>query len=275
MPNNNVLYVDLSLAKSSQEFKELKKEIECKICALLNSNGGQLVLTTSKDTDMTDALKKIKPYEQHFRNVIGTYPVHEYFKILQEGNTIILVVSGLPSLCTLNTNLYLPTDRQIILLPGTERGTLRKILFESRIVEILKHEVPEQFCYGHTTDLHESKTVQFKEIKAKRKGRKDFVSRAIDNKFTDYISGFANASGGTIFWGIQDDGTVVGELLPREEKDCKEITGKLEKEVKKMIWPKESGEINRGKQWDVNFVPVTNCDANEKRFVIVVSVFPL
>ena len=274
MANNNVLYVDLSLAKSNQEFKELKKEIERNICALLNSNGGKLVLTTSKDTDMTDALKKIKPYEQYFRSVIGVYPVHKYFEILQEGNTITFVVSGLPSLCTLRTNLYLPADRQMLLLPGTERGTLCKILFESRIVEISKNEMPEQFRYGHTTNLHESKSVQFKNIKAKRKGRKDFVSRAIDNKFTDYISGFANTSGGMIFYGIQDDGTVVGELLPNAEKDCEEIPRKLEREVKKMIWPKESGEINRGKQWDVKFFPVTNCDANEKRFVIVVSVFP-
>ena len=271
MANNNVLYVDLSLAKSN---KGLKKDIEKKICALLNSNGGKLVLTTSKDTDMIDALKKIKPYEQYFRNVIGVYPVHEYFEILQEGNRIILVVSGLPSLCTLSTNLYLPTDRQMLLVPGTEQGTLRKILFESRIVEISKNQVPEHFCYGHTTNLHESKSVQFKNIKAKRKGRKDFVSRAIDNKFPDYISGFANASGGRIFYGIKDDRTVVGELLPREENNCKEITRKLEGEVKKMIWPKESGEIKRGKQWNIKFVPVRNCDANEKRFVIVVSVFP-
>ena len=274
MANSNVLYVGLSLAKSNQEFKELKKDIERKICAFLNSNGGKLVLTTSKDTDMTDALKKIKPYEQYFRNVIGVYSVHKYFEILQEGNRIILVVSGLPSLCTLTTNLYLPADRQMLLLSGTERGTLRKILFESCIVEISNSFEPEQFCYGHATNLRESNTVRFKNINAPRKGRKDFVSRAIDNKFTDQISGFANASGGMIFYGIQDDGTIVGELLPREERDCKEITRKLEREVKKMIWPKESDEIKRGKQWDVKFFPVTNCDANEKRFVVVVSVFP-
>ena len=271
MAYNNVLYIDLSLAKS---VKELKKVIERNICALLNSNGGKLVLTTSKDTDMTDALKKIKPYEQYFRNVIGVYPVHKYFEILQEGNVITFLVSGLPSLCTLNTNLYLSANRQMILLPGTRRGTLRKILFESRIVEISKHEVSEQFSYGHTTDLRKSKTVCFKEIKAERIGRRDFVSRAIDNKFKEYISGFTNASGGMIFYGIQDDGTVVGELLPCEEKYCKEITEKLEREVEKMIWPKELGEIKRGKTWDIKFVPVTNCDANEKRFVVVVSVFP-
>ena len=86
------------------------------------------------------------------------------------------------------------------------------------------------------------------------------------------ISAFANDSGGIIYYSIKDDGTVVGELLDGGEKDRQEITEELEKEVRKMIWPEESGKIERGKQWDIKFVPVTNY--NEKKFVIVVSVSP-
>ena len=158
------------------------------------------------------------------------------------------------------------------MLPVTEQDTLHDILFESRLVEILKHEVPQQCCYEHKTKFGESKTVEFKDIKAEKKGRNDFVSRAIKNDFADYVSGFANGSGGMIYYGIKDDGTVIGVLLPHEERDCQEITEKLQKEVRKMIWPEESGKIERGKQWNIKFVPVTN--SNEKRFVIAVSVFP-
>ena len=61
---------------------------------------------------------------------------------------------------------------------------------------------------------------------------------------------------GMILYGIKDDATVVGELLSDEEKDRQEIAEVLGKEVKKMIWPEESGEIVCGKQWDINFVPV-------------------
>ena len=270
MLDNNVLEVDVSLAKNE---KNLKEEIQKSICALLNSNGGKLVLTARNDTDLVNADKNIRPCEQYFRNnVIGVYNVHKYIVLKRVGNRITLVVSGLPTLCTLNTNLYLPTDRQMVLLPATEQDALRKILFESRIVEISEHKVPEKFCYGHKTKFGESKTVQLKNIEAEKKGRKDFVSRAIDNKLKECISAFANGSGGVIYYGIKDDRTVVGELLAGGEKDRQEITEKLEKEVRKMIWPEESGKIECGKQWNIEFVPVTNC--SEKRFVIVVSVSP-
>ena len=265
MANNDVnLEVDLA------DDARIKKSI----CALLNSNGGKLTLTASNDTDLANADKNIHRCEQNFRNnVIGVYNVHKYIEVLKRvDNRITLVVSGLPTLCTLNTNLYLPTDRQVVLLPATEQDALRKILFESRIVEISEHEVPEQFCYEHKTKFGESKTVQLKHIEAKKKGRKDFVSRAIDNKLKECISAFANGSGGVIYYGIKDDRTVVGELLAGGEKDRQEITEKLEKEVRKMIWPEESGKIECGKQWNIEFVPVTNC--SDKRFVIVVSVSP-
>ena len=43
-----------------------------------------------------------------------------------------------------------------------------------------------------------------------------------------------------------------------------------------MIWPAELGEIECGKQWDIKFVPVKNCDSETLplTFVIVISVLP-
>ena len=244
------------------------------ICALLNSNGGKLVLTASNG-DKINADKQIRPYEQYFKEKIGTYNLHKYFKILdslQEYNRVTFVVLRLPTLCTLNTNLYLPTETQISLVSPTEQDALCKILFEQHFVEISEQKVPEQFYYGRKHDRGESKTVQFKNLKTEKKRRNDFVSRAINNKFTEYVSAFANASGGMIYYGIEDDGTVVGELLARGENNREEIPKKLEQAIRKMIWPKESGKIERGKHWNIKFVPVENC--NEKRFVIVVSISP-
>ena len=245
------------------------------ICALLNSNGGKVVLTASND-DKINADKQIRPYEQYFKEKIGTYNLHKYFKIShspQEYNRVTFDVLRLPTLCTLNTNLYLPTETQISLLSPTEQDALCEILFtKKQYVEMSEMKVPEQFYYGRKHDRGESKTVQFKNLNAEKKRRNDFVSRAINNKFTEYVSAFANASGGMIYYGIEDNGTVVGELLARGEKDRKEITEKLEKAIRKMIWPKESGKIERGKQWDIKFVPVKDC--KERRFVIVVSISP-
>ena len=75
-----------------------------------------------------------------------------------------------------------------------------------------------------------------------------------------------------IFYGIKNDGTVVGHLLCDDEKVA--ISERVNKAVQNMLWPEESGTVMRGKQWDINFIPVVNCDVNEKRFVIVISVFP-
>ena len=251
-------------------------EINKSICALLNSNGGKLVLTAIIDNDKIDANEQIRRYKQYFKEKIGTYNLHKYFKISdspQEYNRVTFVVLRLPTLCTLNTNLYLPTETQISLVSPTEQDALCEILFtKKQYVEISEMKVPEQFYYGRKHDRGESKTVQFKNLNAEKKRRNDFVSRAINNKITQYVSAFANGSGGMIYYGIDDDGTVVGELLAREEEDREEITKKLEQAIRKMIWPKESGKIERGKHWNIKFVPVKDC--NEKRFVIVVSVSP-
>ena len=270
MPNNNEFEIDISLAESD---KKLKKEIETIVCALFNSNGGKLIVTAGKDGDKIDVDKKIRPCEQYFQGVIGTKYVQQYFRIsVVNDSRVVLDVSALPILCTLCTNLRLPTNTETPFLPPIEHDELRKILFERRDVETSEQEIPEQFLYGDKLNIFQSKTVQFK--KPGNKADKDFASRAIKSNFTHSISRFANGSGGMIYYGINDDGTVVGELLSDEEKDREEITEKLEKAVQKMIWPEESGEIERGKQWDINFIPVVNCDVNERRFVIVMSVFP-
>ena len=78
MLDNNVLEVDVSLAKNE---KNLKEEIQKSICALLNCNGGNLVLTASNDTDLANAVKNIRPCEQQFSKVIGIHGVHKYLEI--------------------------------------------------------------------------------------------------------------------------------------------------------------------------------------------------
>ena len=237
------------------------------VCALLNSNGGKLVLTARKDTNME---RNVCSCEQYFMSVIGTFNVHKCFQISElEDNRVALVISGVSRLCTLKTNLYIPSSAGgVSLVSPVEQHALREILFERRVVEISKHEVPEQFCYGDKLEFRESKTIQFKNI---RTDKGQFASRAIGSRFTAYVSGFANGFGGMIFYGIKDDATVVGTFLADEEKDRQEITEKLEKEVQNMIWPEKSGKIVRGKQWDIKFVPVKN---GNDRFVIVVSVSP-
>ena len=57
-----------------------------------------------------------------------------------------------------------------------------------------------------------------------------------DNKFSCYVSAFANYNGGHTYYGITDDGLVESELISNE-KDKREITKKVGKAINKMIWP--------------------------------------
>ena len=269
---SNVFTVDISKAESD---KTLKKEIEKTVCALLNNiDGGKVILTTSKDQDKIDVDTKVRRCEQYFEGVIGAEFVKQYFTVslVSDRRVELDVLPGLPILCTLCTNLPLPTNTETPLLPPIEQGALRKILFERRVVEISQHKIPDQLVHEEKLNLFQSKTVQFKN--PRNKTDEDFASHAIKKEFTQSVARFANGSGGMVCYGINEDRTVVGELLSDVEEDRKEIAKELEEAVRKMIWPIKSGEVERGKQWDIKFVPVTNCDANEKRFVVVVSVAP-
>ena len=264
---SNVFTIDISKAKSDEVLKT--------VCALLNSiDGGKVILTTSKDQDKIDVDKKVRPFEQKLKGVIGAEFVKQYLKILvvSDRRVDLDVLPGLPILCTLCTNLPLPTNTETPLLPPIEQDALRKILFERRVVEISEHKIPDQLVHEEKFNLFPSKTVQFK--KPRSKTDEHFASHAIKKEFTQSVARFANGSGGMVCYGINEDRTVVGELLSDVEEDRKEIVKKLEEAVRKMIWPIKSGEVKRGKQWDIKFVPVKNCKENEKRFVVVVSVFP-
>lgn len=268
MANNNILVIHYSPPECDNIEILHGDELKTNVCALLNSGGGKLDLT-SNDAGMAKAAKEdIKSCIEHFKTIIGAYNVQNCLEISEpEDNRVTLIVSGLPTLCTLKTNLYLPTHTQMDLVHPLEQDALHEIL-EHRVAEISKHEIPTHFRFKDKFGIGRLKTVRFENPKSVES---DFNFNIILKELTIYVSGFANGSGGMIFYGIKDDGTVVGHLLSDEEKDGQVISEKVEEAVQSMIWP---GTVVRGKQWDINFVPVVNCDVNGNRFVTVVSVFP-
>ena len=246
-------------------------ELKMNVCALLNSGGGKLDLTND-DADMVIAAKEdIQWCIEHFKTIVGPLDVHKCFKISEpQDNRVTLNVSGLPTLCTLKTHLYIPTLCQMEMVGPREQDALQEILGH-RVFETSKHEIPTQFRFDDKCSINKSKTVRFENP---RRVKSDSNLEIILKKLPIYVSGFANGLGGMIFYGIKDDATVEGYLLSDNEKDVQAISEKVNKVVQNMIWPEGSETVLRGKQWDIDFIPVVNCDVNEKRFVIVVSVFP-
>ena len=70
------------------------------------------------------------------------------------------------------------------------------------------------FVLGHAVAFEESRTVEFKEVKASG------VVKTIANLADEYAVAFLNSEGGSVFWGIRDkDRVVVGVHLSSQQRD--------------------------------------------------------
>lgn len=249
------------------------------ICALLNSNGGKLILKISDATEQVKISADciIRKIEQLVQSITNIFTVHNNVEFLEQtDDRIILYIRGSSSLCTVNNYLFLPTITQVLSVAPAEGDTVIRMLTDSKIIEINEEEIPKVFVLDSNCGFPESKEVQLKQLKAESsklgKGTTELGDRILNNKCTNYVSAFANHLGGRIYCGITNDGVVKGEKV--KNKDA--IITKVDKAIKKMIWPTHCGKVERGNQWDIFFVPVVDVDNNpiESTFVIVISVLP-
>lgn len=277
------ILLELSFSSTDWGNKKGKDDIMGKIkqnvCALLNSKGGKLKLTmTDGEGDGNNIMevdKIIRPIEQFFQNVIATSGVSKHLGISnQTFNKITWVVDGFESLCTLNYNLFLPTDTQVLLLSPVENDTARDILNINRIVDVTETDrnIPTKFILNCSIGIKESKTVQFKNLKTEKSKCNDLGSRIVHNKLTHYVSAFANHCGGRLYCGIRNDGIVEGEMVQEEDKDV--IAKKVIKCINKMKWPEHCGEPQRGRhgQWDISYEPVED-KGNPVKYTYVIVIF--
>ena len=109
-------------------------------------------------------------------------------------------------------------------------------------------------------------------MKDETSGNSTLATRMADerNKLTHYVAGFANGSGGHIYYGILlQNGSYVVQGQTVHDKD--EIIQHVERAISKLFaWPHEIGCLKRGHQWDIFFERVLNTE--EPRYVIVISV---
>ena len=274
--------------ENNKRYKEhILQEIIAAICAMLNSSGGKVVLHI--DTDSNDILvggspssqmsPVIRILEQSMISIIGTRAITKMnFKTDQK--SIVVSVKKADFLATTNYNLYLPSEANVVTVSTVESPEHfkddimnRKVVLEP--VQLGSH--CKIFLKDKNCDFHESKYCQLKNLKASPSNRITLADRMTGkgNKFSSYVSAFANYSGGHMYFGIKDDGVVEGEFIPNEE-DKNKITKKVEKAINKMIWPQQIGQPKRGVHWDMFFETVL--DENSKpvpsTFLIVIYIAP-
>ena len=253
--------------------------------ALCNSDAGTLQLCYEKSSSPKQVKKFVSIYEQKIQQFLGTITLSRNVQISPtpsqaHGELKIIVKTSIKTqgVVVVKYNIYLPSNEHVTEVSPLEGEKLRGLLMGStpsmNPVEANTHQ--RNFVKGEHVSFDESSTIQFKYLKDTQAEKVTFADRAVgkSNKFPNYVSAFANFRGGHIYFGIEDDGKIVGETLDQTEKE--HVIKNIRKAINGMIWPPKSKPIagNEDKRWHVYFQPVQDTENNfiEDLFVVVVFV---
>ncbi len=274
--------------ENNKRYKEkVLQEIMAAICAMLNSNGGKVMIHFDTDSSIpveslpfSQLSLVIRILEQSMISIIGGHQTISKINFRDDKDSIIVFIKKADSLITINSNLYLPSETQVIHVSHLEPlEKVYKDIINRKIVaeHVQRGSHCQIFHKGGNCSFHECKMIEFKNLKANSAKRTKLADRMTGkgNKFSCYVSAFANHSGGHMYYGIDDDGLVEGEWIPNEG-DKNEITKKVEKTINKMIWPQQIGQPKQGEHWDIFFEPVLDKDSKPipSTFVIVIYIAP-
>ena len=287
----NAMVVELTVELTTKDAKKSKvKYIDVvirNICALLNEKGGTLRIILSKISQenliswklVTDF---IRTTEQRMSEITDYSNVGAMETKVHYPHYITFAIKPSSSPCTMNYNLCIPTETQLISLPATTPV--------SNVKEIIARKyLPETYVKNgsHCRDfvgknrvifeLRESKEVQFKIFKAESSKCVSLADRIVSrsNKLVHQVSAFANHKGGHVYIGV-DSSTYLVEGIPVSETEKYKIRAKVAKTLSKMIWPEHIGIPQRGQQWDIYFEQVNDSKGRPipHTHVIVIHVAP-
>ena len=265
------------------------QEIKPAFCAMLNSNGGRMVIhfeTKDGKHVLADGFPSskissvIRVLEQHVISIIGVNQTVSKIDFSYGKDNIIISIKKTDSLITANYHLYVPSQTQVLEMSPLEplENIKNNIIYRETIpnpVELGSH--CQVFFKDENCGFHESKICQFKNLKASSSKRTTLADRITceGNKLKCYIVAFANHRGGHVCYGITDEGVVEGEFI-QNEKDRVGIIKKVEKVMKKIVWPEQIGQPKRGQHWEIFFESVVgaNSEPVPSTFVVVIYIAP-
>ena len=273
------------VSKTGEKEKEYKdgkmKAILSTICALLNSGGGKLSLRYGKKSSRELVGDCLRMIEQQVARVMTSCVMVSHMTVNVHLEETIVILESCSNLITLNYNLCLPSETQVLtVLPSEPVENVKEVIMQRKIPQekVATAGSPCQyFIKGQILELHESCAVQLKNLKASPSKRVKLADRITGktNKFLCYVSAFANLYGGHIYYGISDTGKVEGEEISSEQ-GINAIINQVTKAIDGMICSFSGDKPQRRKQWDIYFVPVYDQKHNQipLTFVIVIYVAP-
>ncbi|XP_028410658.1 uncharacterized protein LOC114533346 [Dendronephthya gigantea] len=258
--------------------KEVKSRLLPAVCAFLNSDGGMIKIIETK--------QDFRSIEQTIMHIITKSEYSIYVDIkeaehFEPGFKFLILVKKSKRFITVNYNLCSPSEKQINKVEPTDNiDAIKQILGRSAILEdfIAKDSHLRDFVMNKSCGLKESKVVQLKKLKVEpsneTKKALTFAKRTVTdkNKFSNYVSGFANHRGGHIYFGIDDKGIVTGETL--QEKDKADVKKEVVTVIEKMIWTKNKIKPLKGTHWEIYFENVIDehGEVMNSTYVVVVYV---
>ena len=289
---SNVVVVQICPTKMSQEqeksYRKLKgNEIARATSALYNTGGGTLIMRYDKSSPSGHVKKCMGIVEGKIQEFLGTITLSLDIHMNKvdsspsqaHGEIEMIVKTSTKSagMIAFKYNIYLPGNEHVTEVSPLEGEKIKSLLNENipsmEPIEANTHQ--RNFVKGEHVSFSQSSTIQFKHLKDTPVQNVTFVDRLLgkSNKFPCYVSAFANSCGGHVYYGIQDDGMIVGESVDETEK--RKVRKNIQKVVNKMIWPKKSEptDENEDKRWDVYFEPVRDNENNNIEDLYVVVVF--
>jgi hypothetical protein len=148
--------------------KKRKPQVICNVGALLNSNGGVLVIAFHEQTYQTKDLDQpSRVIEQWIKNLIGTAMMSKKIKFDVAPHQISINVKGSCNLITVDYNMFLLSRTEVNrVLPVENLDTIRDIL-RGEEWGTWSTELPavqQIFVKGEEIKLDETYSVQFKQL---------------------------------------------------------------------------------------------------------------
>ncbi|XP_021271032.1 schlafen family member 12-like isoform X3 [Numida meleagris] len=228
------------MPKNSKQ--DQKRILASAVCALLNSGGGVVKAEIENENYNLQRDEIGLDLQDIFRSLLLSPDLTKYLDFVQQDNNLLIFIktwnseraisifsSAKPRICSLSSGLYAKSGASLSHMTPTEAllfleekqnkarrelkaGTpakKRKTMDVEEDMHVVNNTVAELFSRdqlqkGETLNFAESGNVEFKHFST------DKFSTRVDEILPRYISGFANACGGYLWIGVDDNRVVQG-----------------------------------------------------------------
>ncbi|XP_031569320.1 schlafen family member 8-like [Actinia tenebrosa] len=265
----NVLLIDVDFSKkASKEEAGLSKVLEAET-AMRNTCGGVIILNNraAQAESFQDRDKWLSKL-QEMRN--------KKLSQVRDRDTVeeILDFEGLNKIFVRKSSIVLTEESKCLLQRCETRN--QRVTSYPVICSILKGEKTTCCCVSDENKMTsfildskmpfpESRIAEFKHLTGKD------LATLLRKELREYVVAFANTAGGTIYFGVKDDASIVGQKVNNEEN--KNICLKIEECLSSKLWIQYSGkEVKpvKDQHYNYEFFPVDGAEDNT--FVIGIHI---